>query len=476
MQLDTAPVKCIKPILAFLTGIPFLVLPVAAQNNHSFIRRLHPAPLSVLQVDLKVKVSPAPVKACAFLRFYDSLDHELLEYKSAPVSSDTLQETGFYTEAPPYTNYATVSVEPDSGKPAEITVEGFHADPQEGVPEKKFAPLCDLDQYMRPFWKSDTIFNETVLLYSRNGMAATGRLLFQPDKILSVQRFDLKTTYSEKEDYFVNGRTIGRRPNSKMPFRADTSFNTRDDLAWFNLQSQWVVVTYTHRDKWEGQVPAYKGNSMPRTLAKLRSKSPLRIVGYGMSITRGLDVSSYDTVAPFMPTYLQLFTRALKKQFGYGDIQLYNAGLPGAKADWGASYADQYINPLKPDLVIIDFGMNDFWIYKPEEFSAFIQTIIQKVKRANPEAEFLLLSNMKFDPDYVLDPDKNKAFYLGNMEGYNTGLQKLVVTGITDLDMTTISGYIYSRKKAKDCLANPLHPNDYLARWYAQGMAAIFRK
>jgi len=40
------------------------------------------------------------------------------------------------------------------------------------------------------------------------------------------------------------------------------------------------------------------------------------------------------------------------------------------------------------------------------------------------------------------------------------------------MDMTTLSDAIYKRKKARDCIVNPLHPNDYLARWYAQGMLA----
>jgi hypothetical protein len=42
--------------------------------------------------------------------------------------------------------------------------------------------------------------------------------------------------------------------------------------------------------------------------------------------------------------------------------------------------------------------------------------------------------------------------------------------------MTSTSGFIYARKKAKDCISNPLHPNDYMARWYAQAMAALFKQ
>jgi len=464
-----------KQIFAVL--VFFLVLLKGrAQQDSSFIRRLDTPPLSVLQVDMQVKLSCDHSRALAWLRFFDSTDHQLLEYQGGSIAGTSFTNTGFYTETPPNARYAVVSVEGDSGVTGKISVDSFKTVLEAGSSAKKYSPLCDLDQYMLPFWKSDTIYNETILLMSENGAAATGRLLFTPAKILSVKSFDLKTGYSKTTDYALNGRTISRRKNSGMPFRTDTSFDTKNNLAWYNLQSQWIVVTYTHKDHWAGTAPVFKANKLPRTLSKLKAKSPLNIVAYGMSITRGLDVSGYDKVAPYMPTYVELFAHALKEMYGDDKISMYNAGLPGAVVSWGAEYADQYINPLKPDLLIIDFGMNDFWRFTPVEFKAYIETIIKKVRAANPETEFLLLSNLKFDPDYVLDSDKNKAFYQGNLLGYANVLKQMETAGIINLDMTTLSGIIYSRKKAKDCLANPLHPNDYMARWYAQGMAALFQQ
>jgi hypothetical protein len=117
--------------------------------------------------------------------------------------------------------------------------------------------------------------------------------------------------------------------------------------------------------------------------------------------------------------------------------------------------------------------MNDFWRLTPAQFKGYIETIMSKVKAQNPKVEFLLLSNMKFDPAYILDSDKNKSFYLSNMEGYSKVLQRMETKGVINLDMTAISDFLYQKKKAKDCISNPLHPNDYMARWYAQGMAEL---
>ncbi len=443
------------------------------QGYGEIMQRINGFPLSIVSFDSHIKTSDTIVKGYTFIRFLDVNNKQLLIYKSGPIKSVTYQESGNYTETPPGTRYIEIGVECDASNKGYVYADDFTIETNIGEPKVKHQPIVDIDQYMRPFWNSDTIYNETVLLYSVNGKAAEGKLLYTPDKILSIKKFDLSITYKPDIDYTISGNVITRTQSSAMSFRADTSFDTKKDLAWFNTQSQWVVVTYKHNDKWDGPVPVYKGDRIPNVVAKLKAKRPIKIAALGMSITRGMNISSYDTVPPYMPAYVNLFTNRLKKAYHYNNIELYNAGLPGAIVDWGAQYADKYINPLKADLVIIDFGMNDFWRYTPEQFKGYIQTIINKVKAGNPNVEFLLISNMKFDPDYILDSDKNKEFYVSNMEGYSHVLKDMETNGIINLDMTHLSEAIYQHKKAKDCISNPLHPNDYMARWYAQGLSQL---
>jgi len=428
-------------------------------------------PLSIIQYNAHIESSEKGVQGNTFISFYNANHQLILTYKSNPIDTTAWQETGNYTETPAETSYAEIGVEKE-GNGGYIYADDFSIETNIGAPKVYHAPLCDLDQYMRPFWKSDTIYNETVLMFSVNGNPAEGKLLFMPDQILSVKNFAGNASYEQGADYTLNGNLLTRTPGSRTPFRADTSFDKKD-IAWFNTQSQWVNVTYTHHDKWDGPTPVYKGDALPRTIAKLRAKQPLKIVAFGMSITRGMDVSSYDTVPPYMPTYVDLFARQLRKSYKYKGIRLINAGLPGSVVDWGAKYADKYVKPLKPDLVILDFGMNDFWRMTPDQFKSYMETIIRKIKAANPKVEFILLSNMAFDPDYVLDSDKYKSFYQGNLEGYSKILKAMEMGSMVNLDMYSISQAVYSKKKAKDCLVNPLHPNDYLARWYAHGLAQL---
>ena len=438
-----------------------------------FVREYPVTPLAIVSFQVLVRTAGPGVKAHAFLRFFDSTRREILTYAAAPVADSLYHSTGYYTEAPALAHTLTLGVTVDSGAAGGVWIDSLRVDLNVGAPLAYHAPQADLDDYTRPFWKGGLVSNETVLLYSEQGAPATGRLLYQPDRILSIRSFDLRTTYQEGRDYTWSGRDLTRRSGSGMPYRTDTSFDSKNDFAWFNLQSQWVVVTYTHHDPWKGPQAAYKGNLLSRTVSALRAHRDLRVVAFGMSITRGFDASGYDTVPPYTPTYVDLFARVLRQAYKDPKVVLFNAGLPGSTIDWGAAYVDSYVSPLRPDLVILDFGMNDFWRTTPAEFGVYIDTLMARLRRANPSVEFVLLANMQFDPAYLRNSDGHAAWYRANLLGYADELRRREGPGVACLDMTTLSGYIYEGKKPKDCVANPLHPNDYLVRWYAQGLAAL---
>jgi beta-galactosidase len=434
-------------------------------------RRVAIGPLALLNYNVELWPGNKRTDGYSFVRFYDSSGSRLLEYRVRVSDTSKATEAGNYVETPAGTINAEIGVRQDSVGGRLYTGE-FGVEPNIGETGETHTPLCDLRRSLTPFWTGDTVYNETVLLYSKGGKNAQGQLLLDPDRIISVRSYGLDMNYSEGVDYRLDGRMLIRLAGSGMPYRADTSFELRKDLAWYNLQSQWVVVTYTHHDQWAGPVPAAKGDRLPRVTGRLKEGKPVTVVAYGMSITRGMDVSGYDQVKPYMPTYVGLFAQGLRWRYPRADVRMYNAGLPGSTVDWGAKYVSSYVNPLRPDLVIVDFGMNDFWRMKPAEFGDSVRSIIRQVRTAKPEAEFLLVANMKFDPEYVLDSDSSKSFYTGNLAGYRDVLAGLEGPGVALFDMTTLSDAIYQRKKAKDCIVNPLHPNDYLARWYAQGMLA----
>jgi lysophospholipase L1-like esterase len=129
--------------------------------------------------------------------------------------------------------------------------------------------------------------------------------------------------------------------------------------------------------------------------------------------------------------------------------------------------AGRMVASLHPDLVIVAFGQNDFWRISADDFAGNIASVLRTVRAANPQAEFLLVSTLRFDPIY-----SGKPGYWNLVTQYDAKLRAMTGPGVQLVDMTAISGGVYAAKAPKDCLNDPLHPNDYFARWYAQSLMA----
>jgi lysophospholipase L1-like esterase len=327
-------------------------------------------------------------------------------------------------------------------------------------------PNCDLDQAMQPFWLGKTVYNEAVLMFSENGKPAKGQLLFQPSRIISVRDYSLVTNYAEGSDYKVDGRTLICTPSSRMTCVRDEDL-PKGEFKWSNVGGKQVMVAYEHEDTWNHPRPTFVGNGLPNTLKKLEAKASLKVVAYGDSITHGLGESRLSHIPPFLPPWPELFVHRLKSIYQDGYIEFYNSAQSGADSKWGKEYAERMVASLNPDLVIIAFGQNDFWNISPGSFADNIADIIKTVREKNPGAEFLLVSTARFDPAYTSQPQ-----YWEVVGEYATKLKEMTAPGVQFIDMTGISEWVYAAKKPKDCLNDPLHPNDYLARWYAQSLVA----
>ena len=68
-----------------------------------------------------------------------------------------------------------------------------------------YQPSYEHRNYLLPFWKSDTIFDELVLLDKVNAEAT---LMYTPKSIISVRNFDGTVTFEQNKDYSLTNRTI----------------------------------------------------------------------------------------------------------------------------------------------------------------------------------------------------------------------------------------------------------------------------
>jgi lysophospholipase L1-like esterase len=404
--------------------------------------------------------------AVVTVRFFDRQGRELMSLHSPKDIQAGKRSGSFedYFRPHPLTGFVEIAIA--KGKtPGTVTVEHAELD-EEHDDDAALHSTQDIDALMQPIWKGSLVRDEAVLLASDGSGPATGTLMFPPTRILSVTSYDGTIRYREGVDYTVEGRTLTALAGSSISQVEDKELK-HGELAWNTIGGKQILVTYEHSGRWTGPVQAYVGGELPRTMRLLRQHRPLRIVAYGDSITYGIGSSHMRQIPPYQPPWVDLFATELRREWADPNIALYNSSQSGAASDWARAMAGRMVATLHPDLVIVAFGQNDFWRITPAEFSANISAVVRTVKASDPKAEFLLVSTTRFDPAYTANP-----LYWNRVTQYDARLHAMTGRGIELVDMTAISGAVFAAKAPRDCLNDPLHPDDYLSRWYAQSMIA----
>lgn len=342
--------------------------------------------------------------------------------------------------------------------------------------DEAWKSYLNLDKYLFPFWKADTIYGEVIQVIKKNNKASAG-LLFNAKTVLSVKDAFLGKEYRKGTDWtYKNGRIILSK-NSAAPFFFDDELVFKQEIPGLSMkgkaenyilyserglfQSKQLAITYIkkRRSTWEGPVPQYSENLLPNSLAKLLNGDKFKIVFYGNSIETGANSSGFINTPPFLPTWPEMVVYQLRQKYGNGVIY-HNKSVSGMLAKWGKENCGKLVVPEHPDLVIIGFGMNDgTHLVNPTDYLSQIQSIVDEVNSTNRNCEFIIISPMLANPN----ARQNQIQHL-----YKYELYKLKRKGIAIADITSTHEELLKRKSYQDMTGNNVnHPNDYLARWYA---------
>ena len=129
-----------------------------------------------------------------------------------------------------------------------------------------------------------------------------------------------------------------------------------------------------------------------KTLTDLRNGCNVTIVAYGDSITAGY------AVRRGFPTF---WKEMLVQKYPGVRIELINSGISGDTTMDGLARLDWAVLSYEPDLVTINFGINDcVYGLGVEEFEANLVEMIRRI-RSGPASEILLLSSQPLEtPPY----------------------------------------------------------------------------
>lgn len=343
------------------------------------------------------------------------------------------------------------------------------------------------ETYLKPFWYTREIYHETVMFVGEDDEA---RLLYDADEILSVLNYGLNVSYEEGSDWTYRNGIFKRTVSSAIPYwQLDEYYRTEPDAYTIGVDKskltvslegdrylkygeqdtftkKQIAVTYTHSEPWEGPVPAGKSDRLPNALAKIKGGETVNLLFYGDSISTGCNASGTaqgGNVSPFAPSFPEMVCTYLKERYR-ADVICENTAVGGKNTAWGQQNLDSAVIAHEPDLVVIGFGMNDR-ATAVETYSAGIEDMIVRIRRALPSAEIVLLATML--PNYEAD-----ANWFGNQESFASALLALeaaypfvAVANVTEMHRALFE----AGKRYRDVTGNNInHPNDFVVRLYAQ--------
>ena len=343
--------------------------------------------------------------------------------------------------------------------------------------------MYDIFACTEPVWKGSRVYRESFLPRDRRIS-----LLYPAEKIVCVENMAGTVTYTEGKDYVFENGGLFIPEGSAVRILSDEEYNPavsdaehHTEVGFKCINGGYLMfgeghffhdisyaVTYDHSSTWEGELPVCHPERLYRTKAKLRNGEKLKFGFLGDSIGAGANASGVMGAEPFMPSWPQLTCEKLAAVTG-AEVECINHSVGGMASPWGVEVVEEKFKDNVPDVLLIEFGMNDGTGGMDRHvFHANIRTIAQKIRKMNPLCEILLVSTTLPNPvSTFLDRQPTYEFVL-------KGLADELGPDGDIVPMTTIHKALLEKKNYWDMTGNNInHPNDFLVRVYAQTILAV---
>ncbi len=374
----------------------------------------------------------------------------------------------------------------------------------------------------QPFWLGNVIYNEIALPVLYDNGQCYAKLLYTPEKVISVRDQTLQTEYREGEDYTVDkaSKRLVIPQTSAIPTWRDGIELGKNMPAEFNDAGSWNAMDWV--DDYVIWDPAGKGQSvyaespvfygkylsvtyaydvadLPQDIyhthdkwklngvrSKLKSGQNIRLAMLGDSITEGCSSTEMisqvlgHTVAPDTPCYARQLKEEIERVYDV-DVMFENAGVGGSNSGDLFSAASA-VGPktmqaydkakrLQPDLCVIAYGTNDVAVNDEAEFAANIERAMREMRAVSPDCEFILVNAFPCNP---LVEQKTGMYdkYLRKMNAIAAADPDRVAV----VDMHKVGEHMLQTKKyCEISSSNVNHPNDFMHRVYAGSiMTALY--
>lgn len=193
--------------------------------------------------------------------------------------------------------------------------------------------------------------------------------------------------------------------------------------------------------------------NLNNTLYKLTAKKELNIAYFGGSVTDGHGASIANETS-----WRALTTKWLKESYPSAKINETNAAIGGTSSYFGLFRYQRDVKPSNPDLIFIDFAINDTYYDFTEEQSVYnMESIVNTISKDFPQADIVMVfvtDQSRLGTEYTaLKAHKAVADYYG--------IPTINVGAALDEEIKA------SGKAFSDYVTDIVHPNDNGYKVYA---------
>lgn len=136
------------------------------------------------------------------------------------------------------------------------------------------------------------------------------------------------------------------------------------------------------------------------TIQRLADGAPVRWIALGDSLTYGWMVKK---------GYLDFLAEMIQEKHPAARVDIYNRGIPGDTADGGLRRLRDHVLSMQPDIVSVQFALNDVFVgYEPDRFERNMTAIVRRLQEGISGDILLMTSVALADPD---DNARAEIFY-----------------------------------------------------------------
>lgn len=342
---------------------------------------------------------------------------------------------------------------------------------------------------MRELWLDGVVSRESCMFAGKREV----KLLFPAQEIIKVEEYCSGRVFQPGMDYLhtPGSDRIELAEKSGIPFiekermrpEKDVRLRPAEDCnaiegavdggylifgeSGFFAENQIAVTYRAETAEFDGMIDPQR-DRLPRFRKKLSAGDPLQITLIGDSISVGANASKFMNKPPYEPFYLERTVEKLSEKYG-SRITLTNRAVGGAGIRNAAGLRDDYLGD-QADLLVIAYGMNDYFRTPADEFMATLDLIINESRKVNRHTEYLVVSGMSGNPLWKYTAPGNDLIFAEKLREF----AGFAPSDTALADVNKVWQEIAARKGFYDLTGNGVnHPNDFGHRIYASVLLEI---